>query len=171
VSAYKLGRRSSAFARYALLLFDDRVEEVSYTLAGLEVKRFFFDEADFMTVHRVSSTGEAFLALMASLGLGALAFASWSNPLGWPLAVAAVLMLALAVFVYLNPAHKLVLAAPDPETAECRLSRFASRREEAIGRLTRAVARYQSRTGRSAAPKTAEPPSVLTPGNGSPTSL
>ncbi len=163
--AFKLGRRSAAFARYALLLFDDRVEEVSYTLAGLEVKRFFFDEADFVTVHRTSGLGEAVLAVLGGAALGLLAFVFRESEVvvAWVLGSLAALLLVLAVILFLNPRYKLVLAAPYPETAECLLPRLRGRREEALGRLTRAVARYQSRTTRTESPRAEAAPAAELP--------
>jgi hypothetical protein len=157
--AYRLGRRSSPFARYGLLLFDDRVEEVSYTLAGLEVKRFFFDEADYLTVHRVSNAGEIVLAAVAGVIMGAFAVGTREMP-GFVVffGVLAVLFVVLALLAYVSPPYKLVLAAPSPEMAECTLPRSRGRREEAIGRLTRAIARYQARTARPPGPPEEVPP-------------
>jgi hypothetical protein len=153
VRAHKIGRRNAPFARYALLLFEDRVEEVSYTLSGLEVKRFFFDEADFMTVHRLSNVAEVALAVLVMALLVVLAVASSGNAVAvWIFGSLAALMLAVAALLVYFPPWKLVLAAPSPETVECLLPRGRGRREEALGLLTRAIARYQSRTARAAGP-------------------
>jgi hypothetical protein len=164
MKAYKLGRRTAAFARYTLLLFDDRVEEVSYTLAGLEVKRFFFDEADFMTVHRPSNAAEVSLAGLVAAIMGTLALLSTAEIiLASILGSLAALLLALAVFLFFYPSYKLVLAAPSPETIECLLPRRRGRREDVLARLTRAIARYQSRSARAASPAADAAPSPAPP--------
>jgi hypothetical protein len=157
MTAFRIGRRNTPFARYSLLLFEDHVEEVSYTLYGLEVKRIFFDEADFLTVHRLSSVGETFLAILAALLMGSLAYAARAEVLvlASTLGVLAVFFLAVAAYVFSFPAYQLVLAAPSPERVECRLPRRPRPREEALGRLTRAISRYQSRMSRVGSPRSA----------------
>jgi hypothetical protein len=152
----RIGRRNELFQRYRILLFEDRIEEVSLSLTGLEVKRFFFDEAAAATVRPLHRWPEA---LVAVVGAGLLFWAAVSMAAGPTDRVAAAVvgvigLLALLVFAYVvvNPLQKVQLHGSE-ESLEFVLPRSRARGERALRRLVRAIEAYQSqRTPRASGP-------------------
>jgi len=139
-----IGWRRTLLQRHRLLVFDDRLEEVTDALLGLEVRRLFFDEAESLTVHR---------ALGALIGTGALAVVFTLLLLGVALAgadrsvivviaiILAVIALAL-VLLLVFPQHVVKVRAPD-QVFEAQLPALRFRRERAVRLLVEKIERYQ----------------------------
>ena len=154
----RIGRRTELFQRYRILLFEDHLEEVSATLTSLEVKRFFFDEAEFATVHPLRRWPEVSLAVVAVLLFALVTVALVRNPLylsaGSVTGGIALVCIGLIAYLAVNPPHKLVIHAPD-EALEFILPRLRGRRERAVQRLQGTIESYQARHPRPAHPQEA----------------
>jgi len=160
--ALRVGRRNEPFARYRVLLFEDRLEEVRDALTGLEIKRFFFDEAQFATVHREGNWLEVGLAGALGLFFLLLTVAVLLEPPVEPVAAAIAGGTTLALggitaYLLRSPPHRMAIRAPD-HALEFRLPRRGGPREEALRRVVRAVERYQGRHAPPKAPPAEAPP-------------
>ena len=150
MTAERIGRRNELFQRYRILLFEDRIEEVSLSVTGLEVKRFFFDEAAALTVRPLRRWPEALVALVAAglLLWAAVALILAANPTdragGAIILVLGLLALLAFAYVVANPLQKVELHGSE-ESLEFVLPRFRGRGERALQRLVRAIEAYQSR--------------------------
>jgi hypothetical protein len=161
VKSLLLGRRNAAFQRYRVLLFEDRMEEVSMTLGSLEVSRLFFDEAAYATVHRMRNWPHVLAmgvlaAIPAAMAIGFAVSSTGIERTIWVLcwSLLALFLLGWLAYLVLYPPHQLVVRAPDQK-----FSVLLPRRkgERIIQRLVQAVEAYQA----AHAPPEAEPVRVV----------
>jgi hypothetical protein len=139
-----LGRRKSLLQRHRLLLFEDRIEEVTDALLGLEVRRLFFDETESVTVHRTyaSLIITGLLLLLFGLVLVLVAVTAGDRELLFGLAILVLMALLALVFQLVCPPHLLKVRAPG-QVLEAHLPVLPPLRERALRRLVEAIERYQ----------------------------
>jgi hypothetical protein len=167
VKGLPVGRRSNLIELTRLVVHPDRVEQLSYSLFGLEVRRLFFDELSCATVHRRFATWVelAFAGIALLVGLVLAGVGLWQR---WPMMVAGgglalLTFLSLLLAAWLEPPHELTVWA-DRRSLRTLLPRRTEARERALQHLLRAVEGYQrrhaSQPGRRApvAPAPAPPP-------------
>ena len=164
-----IGRRSGTLQRFRILLFEDRIEDVSIRLDGLEVRRLFFDELQSATVHRRKGVvdlvaGSVLTGLLLTI---ALVSARPAPPVAAVFAGIALATGALTALALAYPRHWLVVYAPD-QKIEIPLSRSAARRDRTLARLVRTIGRYQdghASPGTASAPEppAPEPPPAVSP--------
>jgi len=141
-----IARRGGLFEAQRLVLHPDRVEQLSLSAFGLDVRRLFFDELSCATVQRQFAPWTELLIglLCAFLGVLLLGLGLWQrSALAIVLGVFALLVfLGLLLAAWLEPPHLLVLRAGD-QALRGSLPRRPAAREEALRRLLRAVERHQ----------------------------
>ena len=164
-----IGRRSGTLQRFRILLFEDRIEDVSIRLDGLEVRRLFFDEVESATVHRRKGVVDlvAGVVLTGLFLTIALLSARPAPPVAVLFAAIALATGALTALALVYPQHRLVVYAPD-QKIEIPLSRSAARRDRTLARLVRTIGRYQDghaspRTASAPEPPAPEPPPAVSP--------
>jgi len=148
VKGTKVGRRAQVNQRFTILLFDDRLEEVSPTFSSLEVRRFFFDEAGGATVQARARWPHVLAWGIVTFFLVSITWALMldvsSRPAGIFFAVfLAIALVPLGLSIFTAP-HLMALHAPD-DRLEFDLPRWPPRRERAIRLVLEAVARRQGR--------------------------
>jgi len=161
VKGVPIGRRSGTLQRFRILLFEDRIEDVSIRLDGLEVRRLFFDELQSATVHRRKGVvdlvaGSVLTGLLLTI---ALVSARPAPPVAAVFAGIALATGALTALALAYPRHWLVVYAPD-QKIEIPLSRSAARRDRTLARVVRTIGRYQDH---HASPRTASEPDAQAP--------
>jgi len=139
----EVGRRTTFLQRRRLVLYPDRVEELTATPVELEVRRMFFDEISSATVHRRLLWTEL-VAGVLNVFVG-LSLVGWAleDRLPGALGVGAVLLLAgalLAVRALLQPTRVLVLRAGS-QRMETHLPRW--RHAQRLDQLVRSIERFQ----------------------------
>lgn len=141
-----IARRGGLLESQRLVLHPDRVEQLSLSAFGLDVRRLFFDELSCATVQRQFAPWTELLIglLCALLGVLLLGLGLWQrSALEIGLGVFALLLfLGLLLLAWFVPPHLLVLRAGD-QTLRGSLPRRSAAREEALRRLLRAVERHQ----------------------------
>jgi hypothetical protein len=160
VKGLPIGRQSNLIELTRLVVHPDRLEQLSYSVFGLEVRRLFFDELSCATVHRRFATWVelAFAGLAALLGLVLTGVGLWQR---WAMMVAAgglglLTFLGLLLAARLEPPHELVVWA-DRRCLRTLLPRRADARERAIRHLIRAVESHQRLRAPRPAPPAAPP--------------
>lgn len=141
-----IARRGGLFESHRLVVHPDRVEQLSLSVFGLDVRRMFFDELAAATAQRqLAPWSELLIALFSAL-LGALLLGLGVWQRSWPLlaagTLALLLFLLLALLAWRLPPHLLVLRAGD-QTLRASLPRRPEAREEALRELLRAVESHQ----------------------------
>lgn len=141
-----IARRGGLFETHWLVVHPDRVEQLSLSIFGLEVRRLFFDELGSATTQRqLAPWSELLIALFSAL-LGALLVGLGLWQRSWPLvaagALALLLFVVLVVLAWQFPPHLLVLRAGE-QALRASLPRRPEAREEALRDLLRAVESHQ----------------------------